>query len=944
MRKFISVLLCLVMLAGLLPMEVFAVDLIYQVDVLIDAPVAGQEASFSATAYGPSYHINTITRTDYYNGVLWRDVTTTEYLEPGDVFIEGHTYKVDIRIASNDTNSYLFNTNGGSDPVVRSTVNGNAADEIYGNAREMGLMYTFAPCERPSDGYQVTFYYLYDDIVEVRYTDEDDYIPLFSPTREGYYFYGWYTDLNFRNEAPRYTDEDLILYARWVDPEDICHLRFHGYRDPSDILQIDVVCGEGLSGEVSPPYNPGMWFAGWYTDPNFQNKFYYYEEVTGDMDLYPRFLTDDDMCTIYVYDSADSYDPAYTDHSPIGDCYEPYDPQNGSDDMCFVGWYTDSDFENKFNPAVPVWESTLSLYPRYVDYDETVTVTIYLGADYPEPTAGVYILSGDCYTPATPGREGMVFAGWYTDRDLTMRFYPNEPIYDSISIFPKFVPESDMCCIWIYFDANSPEPYDEIIVEKGEYYDPYWPEYEPDDLFFVGFYTDRNFRHEYDPEVPVTTNVSIFPKYVDRSQVCFIDVYRMADDAEPTASIYVEKGKCYTPAEPGEEGMTFAGWYTDRALTVPYDDTAPLYADSIALYGKFVPKTLQIPQLVSALNVVGGVKVTWQAVQYAEKYRIYVKSNGSNWKKLADTTNPYYTDKNVVSGTVYFYTVRCISADGTSRSAYNRQGISVTYIEAPVVSSITSAYGGVQFKWSACGGAEQYRIYKKVGTKWRALATVTGLTYTDADVTSGTKYTYTLRAYNDDGSEYSSYNGTGWSTTFIASPKISSIQNVATGAKLTWDAVSGATKYRVFIKSSGKWVKLADTTSTSYIHTDAKGGVTYYYTVRSINSNNKFIASYNTNGWKNTFIAVPALPTLTNTSSGVKITFKRSAGAVKYRIFRKTSGGKWTKLVDTTSLSYVDKTAKNGTRYYYTIRCISSNGKKYTSAYNTTGKSIVCKR
>ena len=47
------------------------------------------------------------------------------------------------------------------------------------------------------------------------------------------------------------------------------------------------------------------------------------------------------------------------------------------------------------------------------------------------------------------------------------------------------------------------------------------------------------------------------------------------------------------------------------------------------------------------------------------------------------------------------------------------------------------------------------------------------------------------------------------------------------------------------------------------------------------------------------------------------------------------------RIADTTSLTYTDKSAKSGTKYTYTVRCISSDGKQYTSWYNTTGKFTV---
>ena len=78
-------------------------------------------------------------------------------------------------------------------------------------------------------------------------------------------------------------------------------------------------------------------------------------------------------------------------------------------------------------------------------------------------------------------------------------------------------------------------------------------------------------------------------------------------------------------------------------------------------------------------------------------------------------------------------------------------------------------------------------------------------------------------------------------------------------------------------------------------------------------------------------------------TGGIKVTWSKSAGAAKYRVFRKTGSGKWVTLADTTALSYVDKTAKKGTKYTYTVRCVSADGKTFTSAYNTTGLSIVKK-
>ena len=45
-------------------------------------------------------------------------------------------------------------------------------------------------------------------------------------------------------------------------------------------------------------------------------------------------------------------------------------------------------------------------------------------------------------------------------------------------------------------------------------------------------------------------------------------------------------------------------------------------------------------------------------------------------------------------------------------------------------------------------------------------------------------------------------------------------------------------------------------------------------------------------------------------------------------------------MVDTTSTSYIDKDVSSGKNYTYTVRCLNKSKNKFTSGYNSTGKSI----
>ena len=86
-------------------------------------------------------------------------------------------------------------------------------------------------------------------------------------------------------------------------------------------------------------------------------------------------------------------------------------------------------------------------------------------------------------------------------------------------------------------------------------------------------------------------------------------------------------------------------------------------------------------------------------------------------------------------------------------------------------------------------------------------------------------------------------------------------------------------------------------------------------------------------------LATPKITKAESVDGGVKISWNKSNGAEKYRVYYKGSKG-WTRMVDTTSTSYIDKDVSSGKNYTYTVRCINSSATKFTSGYDSKGKSI----
>ena len=178
---------------------------------------------------------------------------------------------------------------------------------------------------------------------------------------------------------------------------------------------------------------------------------------------------------------------------------------------------------------------------------------------------------------------------------------------------------------------------------------------------------------------------------------------------------------------------------------------------------------------------------------------------------------------------------------------------------------------------------------------------------------------------------------------YLAIPKINKFENVSNGVKLSWKAVKGAEKYKVYMKAGSSWKTVGTTKSTSIVHKTDKSGKTYTYTIKCISADgSRATSQFISAGFKNKFIATPKLRSIKNTSSGVRFVFHQVNGASKYRIYRKTSGTSWTKVSYVSSKKdyFLDKTAKKGKTYTYTVRCVSSDGKKHVSGYDKTGLTI----
>lgn len=250
----------------------------------------------------------------------------------------------------------------------------------------------------------------------------------------------------------------------------------------------------------------------------------------------------------------------------------------------------------------------------------------------------------------------------------------------------------------------------------------------------------------------------------------------------------------------------------------------------------------------------------------------------------------------------------------------------------PKVNLLENREEGVKIGYTKYPGAVKYRVFFKSGNTWKGLGNSTCLSFVHKISNSYTTYTYTVRAIGADGNFISAYNKEGYTHQFVYTPVIQKIENVDGGAELSWNAKSGVV-YRVFYKDeTNKWRKLAKTTNNSYIHKNLKNGADWTYTLRYENNQGQFVSAYNTNGWKNKYVAPPTIKSITRDNTVFNINWNNNPYAERYRVYRKQGSDSWVTLGDTTADSYTDKKLVSGVKYTYIVRALNSKATRYTSA------------
>ena len=280
-------------------------------------------------------------------------------------------------------------------------------------------------------------------------------------------------------------------------------------------------------------------------------------------------------------------------------------------------------------------------------------------------------------------------------------------------------------------------------------------------------------------------------------------------------------------------------WVTEQAATASAPGTKYKECTECGeiLEISVIPQLKPTTPIVKVTNTISGTNITWNAVEGAVKYNIYRRQGGSNtWTLVGNTTGTSLADTNVTNGIYYGYSVRAYN----SADLYSDFDTTKTYTIQPITAPTavaTNLTNGVQIKWNVSVGATKYNVYRRIGgsSSWVLVGTTTGTSLVDKNVTNGKYYAYSIRAINGTG--YSAFDTKKTDTIQpIIAPTVK-VANKSTGVQVSWNKVTGATKYNIYRRLGGTstWVLVGTTTSTTLLDKGAVDGKYYAYSIRAIN-------------------------------------------------------------------------------------------------------------
>ena len=353
-----------------------------------------------------------------------------------------------------------------------------------------------------------------------------------------------------------------------------------------------------------------------------------------------------------------------------------------------------------------------------------------------------------------------------------------------------------------------------------------------------------------------------------------------------------------------------------------------------------------VPANVTATNheLCGQIQVTWEHPGDGAVYDVYrnTTSDTSTWTLVSnDQMTQSYLDSTdavanaIVAEQTYYYWIIASNDCGNSDPTGAIVGAAVGDPETVEEVFASGSCVSITVQWTPVNNADSYTLLKSSsGNLGSASVAYEGgqTAFVDADVATGSSYTYWVRSANlCDESAVSS--PTTEQTDGAATPEnVSATDGTQNcGVTITWNAVPGATRYYVYRDvdtdpSDVSW--FASTTGTTVVDENPNSYVWHYYVKAWNQSCGETEFSQGNTGYAGTGLGHPESVSASWGNCGsISVNWTAVSGASSYSVWRSTAPSGWTAQLRTTGvtgLAYTDTAVTTDILYYYWVTAEAS--------------------
>lgn len=401
-----------------------------------------------------------------------------------------------------------------------------------------------------------------------------------APTRSGYVFDGWFkesfcvTEWHFDSDS---ITSNTTLYAKWV----ALHTVSFDSQGGSSITVLEGVRSGSKIKEPTESTKSGFAFDGWYKESSCINGWHFEtDSISSDTTLYAKWIA---VYTV-TFDSQGGSSLAPMEGVGSGSRIdEPTAPTRNGYEV--EGWYTDTEFTNKWNFGVDAVSSSLTLYVKWKVALYTVLFNTQGGTEITSIESISYGMK--ISEPVSPKKDKHVFNGWYMDASYTQRWYfTTDQVMKNTTLYAKWIgPHS------VTFNSQGGSPVAEIpeIMHGNVIPEPTTPT--RSGYAFDGWYSNPSLSYKWNfASNTVVSDMTLYAKWIVLHLVSFdsrggsdINAIEIANDK-----------KLSEPTLPTRTGYTFGGWYKEFACINLWNFSSDTVVSMTTLYTKWTAQNYTI--------------------------------------------------------------------------------------------------------------------------------------------------------------------------------------------------------------------------------------------------------------------------------------------------------------------------------------------------------------